>query len=221
MSPLNVARRPSGRVPAPESPVGAGTVRALPFVGNDEALCVGLRERHPAAVAAFCERHSAYVLRLLGRILGADPELSDLHHDVFVRALRSAHTVRDAATLQGWIGTITVNVARNRIRERALRRWLVFLPDERLPVPAGPGHDDGAQQLARRTYRALDRLPREQRIALALRWIDGMTLVETAEACGVSLATIKRRLSDGERRFRVLAEADPVLCEWIAEVAHE
>jgi RNA polymerase sigma-70 factor (ECF subfamily) len=185
-------------------------------VGSDEALVDGLRARHPAAVSAFCERYSAFVLRLLGRILGADPELRDLHHDVFVRALRSAHTVRDAATLQGWIGTIAVNVARERIRSRSLRRWLVFLPAEQLPEPLATRLDDGAEQLSRRTYQLLEKLPREQRIALALRWIDGMTLSEVAAACEVSLATIKRRLTAGERRFRELGRADPVLSEWLA-----
>jgi len=197
------------------SPSGEATVRALPFVGSDEDLVRGLRQRQPAAIAALCDRYSRLALRLLMRILGGDNELADLHHDVFVRAVRSAHTVRDAAGLQGWIGTIAVNVARARLKDRARRRWLLFLPAEEMPEPEVPEASEDAVEALRRTYALLERLPREERIAFALRTIDGMKLQDVAAACGVSLATIKRKLAAAEKRFYDLARQDDVLREWL------
>jgi len=79
---------------------------------------------------------------------------------------------------------------------------------------ARPASDEATEAL-RRTYLVLDRLPREERIAFALRTIEGMKLEEVADACGVSLATAKRRLARAEQRFLELCRADAVLREWL------
>ena len=52
-------------------------------------------------------------------------------------------------------------------------------------------------------------------IAFALRFVDGMELVEVAEACEVSLATIKRRLARAQAKFTNIARTYPVLHEWL------
>jgi RNA polymerase sigma-70 factor (ECF subfamily) len=48
-----------------------------------------------------------------------------------------------------------------------------------------------------------------------LRYIDGMELTAVAQACGVSLATIKRRLSRAQVTFSALAARQSVLVEWL------
>jgi RNA polymerase sigma-70 factor, ECF subfamily len=182
---------------------------------DDEALLEGLRAGHPSAVAAFCDQYSAHVLRVLARILGRDGDLADLHHDVFIRALRSLREVRGASSLKGWITIIAVNVARSRIAQRSRQRWLCLLPWYEVPeVEAAAASEDDVDAL-RRTYALLDRLPAPERIAFTLRIIDGMELTEVARACGTSLATIKRRLKHAEERFKKMAQSDPLLAPWI------
>ena len=196
--------------PSRERPRSA-VVRALPFAGGDEALLQGLQAGRPAAIAAFCDLHSTHVLRVLARILGAGAELADLHHDVFARALRSVSGVKDASALKGWITIIAVNVARSAIKRRAINRWLSFLPWHDVPEVEAPAADEDDVEALRRTYAALDRLPAEERIAFALRIIDGLELTEAAAACGISLATFKRRLTRAEARFITIARQDPRL----------
>lgn len=171
----------------------------------------GLQAGRPAAIAAFCDLHSSHVLRVLTRILGSGAELSDLHHDVFARALRGASTVKEASALKGWITIVAVNVARSAIKRRALTRWLSFLPWHEVPEIEAPSADDDDVEALRRTYAALDRLPAEERIAFALRIIDGLELTAAAAACDVSLATFKRRLARAEARFLTIARQDPRL----------
>ena len=67
------------------------------------------------------------------------------------------------------------------------------------------------------TYAVLESLPSEQRLPFSLRYIQGMELKEVASACGVSLATIKRRISKAERRFVARAANDPALSDWLQE----
>jgi RNA polymerase sigma-70 factor (ECF subfamily) len=61
----------------------------------------------------------------------------------------------------------------------------------------------------------LERLPADERVAFALRFIDSMELTQVADACGVSLATIKRRLSRAQQTFQRLAAEHAVLREWL------
>jgi RNA polymerase sigma-70 factor (ECF subfamily) len=69
----------------------------------------------------------------------------------------------------------------------------------------------------RAVYRVLGGLNTDQRIAFALRFIAGMELTEVAASCGVSLATIKRRLGRAQSAFTSAARREPSLVEWLAE----
>jgi RNA polymerase sigma-70 factor (ECF subfamily) len=64
-------------------------------------------------------------------------------------------------------------------------------------------------------YRVLGNLDADQRIAFALRFVAGMELTEVAASCGVSLATIKRRLSRAQSTFASSAQREPALVEWL------
>ena len=96
-----------------------------------------------------------------------------------------------------------------------MRRWLSFLPWSELPEVEAPAAADEELEALRRTYAILDELPADERIALALRVIDGMDLADVAAACGVSLATIKRRLQRAEAAFLERARREPSLEGWL------
>jgi RNA polymerase sigma-70 factor (ECF subfamily) len=68
----------------------------------------------------------------------------------------------------------------------------------------------------RATYRVLDTLPDDERMAFSLRFISEMQLTEVAAACRVSLATVKRRLARAEKRFVEAAKDHPALRERLA-----
>ena len=92
------------------------------------------------------------------------------------------------------------------------------MPSEELPEPAASLPDPTQLEALRSLYKVLDRLGVDDRMALVLRFATGMTLTETAQACGVSLATIKRRLSRAEKALLRWAETEPALAGWLEEV---
>ncbi len=192
-----------------------GRRRGVVAYASDEALVDGLRARHPAALEVFHERFSGQVLRILGRVLGAERDLADVHHDAFVRALGSLDSLRDPTALTAWMTSVAVYSARTCIQRRVRRRWLLFFAPEDLPEVVAPDEGGDAREALRATYRALDQLPADERIAFALRRIDGMELTEVAEACRVSLATIKRRLARAEAGFLAAARSEPALESWL------
>jgi RNA polymerase sigma-70 factor (ECF subfamily) len=198
----------------------SGVVRALrpqpsTRYGADAELVRGLRSGDPDAIEAFHDRYARHVLRVLARILGVDRDLVDLQHDVFVRVLDSIATLIDPSALHAWVTSIAVLTAKGCIQRRARRRWLRFFAPEDVPEVVAPTASEETQEALRATYKALEKLPADERIAFALRIIDGMELSDVASACDVSLATIKRRIARGEALFTSIAREDPVLSNWL------
>lgn len=183
---------------------------------SDAALVRALRGGDPHAGAALFDRYATHVRRVLARVLGPDPELSDMLQDVFVAALGSVHSIEDPSALKAWLTRTAVFTARGKIRRRTRWRFLRFVPDDELPEAAAPARDTEGSEALAAVYRVLNALPADERIAFALRIIDGMELTAVATACGVSLSTIKRRLTSAQERFRELARREPVLGVWLA-----
>lgn len=194
----------------------AGSQRR-PFSGDDAELVEAIRRGDGAGATELFERYGGHIQRVLANILGYDSELADLLQDVFVRALGSIHTINDGAKLKAWLTSIAVFTARGCIRARRRRRWLGLATPQQLSRHAAPRISEELQEAVRCTYEILQRLPADEQIAFTLRHVNGMQLTELAATCGVSLATIKRRLAKARARFTALARHSPALRGWLME----
>jgi RNA polymerase sigma-70 factor (ECF subfamily) len=190
-------------------------VVALPIPDSDAALVAALKAGRPDAGRTLFDRYGRDVERVLFRVLGPDAELADLLHDVFLVALTSISQVRDPNALRGWLTGVAVRKARKCIVKR--QRWRIIQFFGHNDVPEGEARVAPVEvsEALRCTYEVLERLPADERLAFALRHIDGMELTAVAAACGVSLATIKRRLSRAQRTFVRIASDHDALAPWL------
>ena len=142
-------------------------------------------------------------LRRYARALTRDADLADdLVQDTLVRALRSEHLFH-GGEVRSWLYTILTNLNRNRLRSLSRRPSLLPLEDNDAPDLAGP--EAGGRDIER----ALAALVDEQRNALLLVVLEGLTYREVAEVQGVPIGTVMSRLArarvqiksylDGER----------------------
>ena len=200
----------------PLKPRGA-TVQPIRFTGDDAALVVALKQKHPGAMEALYDRYAPLVQRVLIRVMGMDHNLSDMLQEVFIEAYSSIGSIKDGSRLQAWITSIAVFTARGRIRRRSRRR--VFWVNDTGEVPDVPTAECSPEdrEALRMTYQILESMPTDERIAFSLRFIEGMELEEIAESCKVSLSTIKRRINRAQGRFVAIAHRYPVLKSWIAQ----
>lgn len=196
-----------------ESKSARGNVEVLAARLDDASLVGAIRRGDRAATAELFDRHAPRVRRTLVRVLGHDADLADHIQDVFTRALAEIENLRDPERLSSWLASIAVFVARGTIRKRTRWRWLRFAPPDEIPDIAAATPDEAVSEELRATYAVLDEMDADLRIAFALRFIDGMELKETAAACDVSLATIKRRLKRAEQEFLFHAAKKPALAE--------
>lgn len=205
--------RPRAELPAPHS-VPRAAVIPLRVPETDAGLSRALQAGEPWAGAALFDRYAAHVRRVLVRVMGPDPELADLLQDVFLAALASIERLNDPNALKAWLTRTAIFIARGRIRRRTRWRFLRFMGFDELPEPPAPEVDPEQRQALAAVYRLLAQLPINERIVFALRVLDGMELADVARACGISIATVKRRVSSAERRFVSLLPSEPALRDW-------
>ena len=203
-------------LPAENVPLGAAQGAAQPPPADNTALVAALGRGEAAAWEELVDRFGPHVQRLVAGALGVDADLADIVQDVFVRVMERIHQLRDPAALKGWIASVAVFSARGHIRRRRRWRWIRFLAPADIPETAAPTASPESHALINSTYRVLDTLPENERLAFSLRFVAEMELTEVAAACGCSLATIKRRLSRAEQHFLEGARQDPALNERLA-----
>jgi RNA polymerase sigma-70 factor (ECF subfamily) len=181
-------------------------------VGGREAVLV---QRCTAgdddAYAELVAEHQRMVVQLAMNLLGDRDEALDLSQDVFLRVFRTIHRFRGHSSLRTWIYRIAVNQARNRHRfwRRRHRADQVSLDahvaahGDCLSGPdAGPDRVLAQKELAFRLQHALDRLPFDQRTAIVLREVDGLSYEEIAYSLRVAVGTVKSRLTRARQSLR-------------------
>jgi RNA polymerase sigma-70 factor, ECF subfamily len=185
------------------------------FEGDDEALLAAIKKGSPNAKRALFERYANHVQRVLIRIIGIDDAVPELINETFLQAFSGIHSLRDGARLKAWISMVAVFTARGLIRKRKKRRLLCLLEPQQIQDARTCESDTDGRETLRALFSILEDMPVDERIAFSLRFLNGMGLREAAEACGVSTATIKRRISRAEKLFVPMARKHPLLSEWM------
>ena len=163
------------------------------------------------ASAELVAEHQRTVLQLAANLLGDREEALDLSQEVFLRVFRTIHRFRGQSSLRTWIYRIVVNQARNRHRfwRRRHRDEQVSL-DQHVATHgdvlrgSGPTPDRvlAQKELAEQLKQALERLPFEQRTAIVLREVDGLSYEEIAYSLDLAVGTVKSRLTRARQALR-------------------
>jgi RNA polymerase sigma-70 factor (ECF subfamily) len=163
------------------------------------------------AFAQLVAEHQRMVVQLAMNLLGDRDEALDLSQDVFIRVFRTIGQFRGQSALRTWIYRIAVNQARNRHRfwRRRRRGDQVSLDahveahgEFQCGAEAGPDRILARKELAARLQHALDALPFDQRTAIVLREVDGLSYDEIAFSLGVAVGTVKSRLTRARQTLR-------------------
>jgi RNA polymerase sigma-70 factor (ECF subfamily) len=144
-------------------------------------------------ISGFLARFRAYDFR---------EEWEDLRQEVVFSVIANARAgrLRDPGAFVAYVRSITRNKLVDRLKQRIRHREGETLPweeaSERLAAepPPADGHD---------LHAALGELPDEERRAVAGVYLEGRTYQEVADATGLPLGTLKRRLRDGLAALRL------------------
>src|SRR3954451_13334718 len=180
---------------------------------EDAMLVLALRAGESWASEAIWDRYSLRVTRFFVRNAGRSRnDVEDLTQDVFMRVFASHRSIQKPASLRHFVMAIAIRVLHRQIRAQHVRRNVCLsvtgeMPDIETPARA----DDEARHALRRCCELLERLRTRERVAFALRHLEGMTLDEVAERLEISRSTAKRLISRAAKKISTRASRKPEL----------
>jgi RNA polymerase sigma-70 factor (ECF subfamily) len=166
----------------------------------------------PEAFGQLVEQHQRYVYNLALRVVGSEQDAEDLAQEAFVRAWLAIPNFRLEARFRTWLFRIVTNLCYTRLP--GLRRELAELGDDclgGLPDAPTPGPDPSASleagELRRYLHSQIDQLPEGYRLLVVLRYQQGLSYEEIAQAASLPLGTVKTGLFRARERLRLTLQA--------------
>ena len=141
-------------------------------------------------------------LRRFARTIARHPhDADDLVQVTVERALKRFDQLRPDSRLESWMFGIMRNAWIDEVRAR-VRRDSVFAPEE-AGMNVGDAHDTG-QVNALAIQAAMQRLPEEQRMAVGLVLVEGLSYKEAAQVMEVPIGTLTSRLARGREALAAM-----------------
>lgn len=141
-----------------------------------------------------------YIRHMLTHTLGAGGELQDLQQAVLTRLIRGLPKFIPGSSVSIWIGGLCIDVVREHVRNRQVRRKEQVIADPSATSVRGSDGDEALLQAAPlpRLEQHFAELPREQRLALGLR-ASGLDVEEISTIMSSGVDSTRSRLSRGRR----------------------
>jgi RNA polymerase sigma-70 factor, ECF subfamily len=156
------------------------------------------------------DRHVVAIYRFIYARVGNRPDAEDLTAQVFTRAIEQLDTGRSEHEITGWLYRVSTNIVADY--------WRAFY---RLPVVdaarLAPGWEPAAEPAAApsddeparaRERELLEALPNNYRRVLELRFLQRLSVAETAERMGISRGNAKVLQYRALRKAALLGQTD-------------
>lgn len=170
---------------------------------SDDALILLFSKGDEDAAAILVGRHLTRVLRFASRFLGNESEAEDVAQDAMMRLWKAAANWQPGrAKLSTWLYTVTRNLCIDRLRQtRASIEGEELLSD-------APSVQEKMEAETRRAalHLALSELPEQQRQAVILRHIEGLSNSEISQIMGVSIEAVESSTARGKRNLKALLD---------------
>lgn len=169
--------------------------------------CVVHMQSHPADMGRTIDGIRDDIVQLLPRLRRFARTIARNAHDAddlvqvtIERALARCDQLRPDSRLESWMFGIMRNAWIDEVRAR-VRRDRVFAPEE-AAANVGDGHEDAVNALAIQS--AMQQLPEEQRMAVGLVLVEGLSYKEAAQVMEVPIGTLTSRLARGREALAAM-----------------
>jgi len=207
-------RRPLFALQSAES---VGQPPPLSDEAAEDAVLVGrFNEGDDSAFGAIMERYRSRMWAVAFRVLKNRADAEEIAQDTFMRAHRGLAQFRGDCSLSTWLHRIALNLARNRY-------WYFFRRQRHAAVSMesplgigspislgeliaseemGPVREASTTEFSALVDRCMAQLTEESSRILALRCRDNKSYAQISRALGLSVGTVKSRLSRARERLR-------------------
>jgi RNA polymerase sigma-70 factor (ECF subfamily) len=169
---------------------------------DDCALIQHAKEGSLTAFGELVKRHERQMFRIAYNILHNREDAEDVVQGAFLKAFQKLHQFQAKAKFSSWLGRITFNEALTKLRRDPVRRNSTgndsrdegdTLPKEIADWAPNPEMLYTTKELRNILETNLRRLKPNLRIVFVLRDVEGLSLEDTAENLGLTVAAVKAR----------------------------
>jgi len=157
------------------------------------------------------DNHARMVFNLCLNYLQNRQDAEEVTQDVFVKVHAGMGTFRGEAALRTWIYRIAINSCLDRLKaakraKRSVWRLLGFTGDEAERIAGSdfdhPGVELEQREATQRIFQQINALPTQQKTALLLKTMEGLSQNEVAEVMGTSAKAVESLLSRARQQLR-------------------
>lgn len=165
----------------------------------DERIALAARGDRSAA-EALCREILPRVRNLVRYLVRGDAHVDDVAQEALIAVVRGLGSYRAEGKFESWVDRVVARTTFASLRRlRGKREEIAVEVEGTAEVERGD-----AYVMRRQVVAALDRLPAEQREALALHFSAGLTVPEIAELTGAPFETVRSRIRLGKAALREL-----------------
>lgn len=177
-----------------------GTARFL-----DDYLVASARTGDRKAFAMLAERWHGKLVAHAWRLTGDREAARDAAQAGWIEIVRGLHRMRDERAFAAWAYRIVSRRCAQQVGEAIRRRELGESLTEQ---PEAVAADAGEVLDRERLRSAIADLPPDQRSAIALFYLEEMSVAEVAVALAIPAGTVKTRLMHARRKLRAALDGD-------------
>ena len=179
---------------------------------QDSELVKAILDGDPAAYRGIVERYQGRIYNVIFGMVRNREDAKELAQDAFVKAYKNLHTYRLESKFYTWLCRIAINLSIDWLRKMKLRRTSEY-NDEAATKDSGGGLFDGHKkenphssavnkEIYGRIIEEVEKLPDDQKQAIVLREIDGLSYREIAEIMGIPEGTVMSRLYYARKKLQ-------------------
>jgi len=183
---------------------------------ESDQLVLRLKEGDEQAFVEAFQLYKDFIYTLAFKLLNDKTEAMDVTQEVFLTLFKKVGAFRGDSSLKTWLYRVAINQATNRNRwwkRRFRHRTLSLDLASKAALSNSPAFQGGYTSPARECYsrelrqalqEGLQQLPFDQRVAVTLRDVEGLTYEEIAELTQSRIGTVKSRIARGREKLRSL-----------------
>lgn len=182
----------------------------------DTEMVLKVREGDVTAFRGLVEKYQGRVYSMVYGMLRNREDARDVTQDAFVKAFHNLDSFRLESSFYTWLYRIAMNLAIDVTRKRKRRKTSSFeesiaARDEDGSIAEvhnqeGPQRLHQRKQLYGRIMDAIETLPEDQRQAILLRELDGLSYKEISDIMGIPEGTVMSRLFYARKKLQKLLE---------------
>jgi len=194
---------------------------AVPFLGmtssdpdldEDSQLVQAILDGDPSAYRGIVERYQGRIYGVVYGMVRNAEVAKEISQEAFVKAYQKLSTFRLESKFYTWICRIAINLSIDHLRKQKRRSYTEF--DENIAAKDSGGdlldsyNNDRPDvnlersQLHKRIISEVEKLPPEQKQAIVLREIDGLSYREISEIMNIPEGTVMSRLYYARKKLQ-------------------